>query len=107
MIGPLDTQILVNRTLEVQKQHGSVIQGIEDEEKIRKERMENQIAREERRVLRKSEIVQGRIQEEGKRRESSAQPNRDGKPRKKEEQQLAERGKDRRDWRGRFVDLEL
>ena len=106
MIGPLDTQVLVNRTLEVQKQHGGAIQGLEDEEQIRKERLNNQIIREEQRVKRKSEIVQGRIQDEGKRRESYARPKGERKAKKEEEQQSV-RGKDRHDWRGRFVDFEL
>ncbi|NLC53985.1 MAG: hypothetical protein GX770_08480 [Firmicutes bacterium] len=109
MIGPLDTQVLVNRTLEVQKQHGATLQGREDEEQIRQERLNNQINREEQRVQRKSEVVQGRIQDEGKHRESDTQPQgeRKTKKEKKEDEQQSRRDKDRNDWRGRFVDLEL
>ncbi|HHT04673.1 MAG TPA: hypothetical protein GXZ97_00200 [Hydrogenispora sp.] len=107
MIGPLDTQVLVNRTLEVQKQHGGAIQGQEDEEEIRKERLNNQISREEQRVQRKSEIVHGRVQDEGKRQGSYARPKGEGRKNKKEDKQQSVRGKDHHDWRGRFVDLEL
>ncbi|NLM37179.1 MAG: hypothetical protein GX202_03515 [Firmicutes bacterium] len=106
MIGPLDTQILVNRTLEVQKQHGGVLQGQEDEEQIRKERLNNQINREEQRVQRRTEIVHGRVQDEGKRRENSDRPKGEKKNKKEDEPQNVG-GKDRHDWRGRFVDLEL
>jgi len=92
----------------VQKLHGGAIQGQEDEEQIRKERLENQINQEERRVQRKSEIVHGRIQDEGKRRETNPRPKGERKAKKEAEQQSGrEREKDRHEWRGRFVDLEL
>ncbi|HHW12421.1 MAG TPA: hypothetical protein GXX33_05405 [Firmicutes bacterium] len=108
MIGPLDTQILVNRTLEVQKQHGGVLQGLEDEEQIRKERLNNEINREEHRVQRRSEIVHGRVQDEGKRRGNNAPPKGEKKAKKEDEPQNARsRSKDRHEWRGRFIDLEL
>lgn len=107
MIGPLDTQVLVNRTLDVQKNQGNAIQVLEDEEQIRKERQENQIVRDEQRVKRKSEIVQGRIQDQGKERERNTRQNKKDRNNKTAVEQRKGRGKDQNEWRGRFVDLEL
>lgn len=106
MIGPLDTQVLVNRTLDVQRIQGNVNQIIEDESQIRKERLENQIRTEAQRVQRKNEIVPGRIQEQDRRREEYPRPNKKRKA-KAGEAKAEKPGNNSREWRGRFIDLEL
>ncbi|NLY91250.1 MAG: hypothetical protein GX081_06535 [Firmicutes bacterium] len=106
MIGPLDTQVLVNRTLEVQRIQGNANQIKEDEDQNQKERLDNQIRTEAQRVQRKSETVQGRIQEQGKRREEHPPQNREGKPKVMVAKEKRSRTNPN-EWRGRFIDLEL
>jgi len=106
MIGPLDTQVLVNRTLEVQRIQGNANQIPEDENQKQKERLDNQIQTQAQRVQRKSEIVQGRIQEQGKRREEHPRQNRERKPKGMAPKEKA-RAINPNEWRGRFIDLEL
>lgn len=113
MIGPLDTQVLVNRTLDVQKIQGNATQVLEDEEKNNKERVAKQVVAEEQRVQRKSEIVPGKIKDQDRRQESNNdQPkerknkNRTSSP-KTSVTEKSGPARDRSEWRGRFIDLEL
>lgn len=106
MIGPLDTQVLVNRTLDVQRIQGNVNQIIAEESQIQKERLDNQIRTEAQRVQRKNEASPGRIQEQEKRREEYPQPKRERKP-KTPEAKEEKPGKNPQEWRGRYIDLEL
>ncbi|HBK68350.1 MAG TPA: hypothetical protein DDZ91_06895 [Firmicutes bacterium] len=104
MIGPLNVQVLVNRTLDVQKQQGHSLNVIEDENKILKNRLDNQIKKEEQQVRRKSETVQGRVQDDHSRKEE-----RDSQHQGKNfsgEQPSKKDGK-QTDWKGRFIDMEL
>ncbi|NLW56909.1 MAG: hypothetical protein GX050_09930 [Firmicutes bacterium] len=105
MLGPLDVQVLVNRTLEVQKLQGNILQQQEDESEIQKNRRDNEIRKAEQQVRRKSETVQGRIQEGG--REQQA-PGRQAQKRKfagkKEEKQSPPK---QQEGKGRFIDLEV
>lgn len=106
MIRPLDAQVMVNRTLDVQKLQGNAMQVLEDEDQILKERLDNQIKKAEQSVRRQSETVHGRLQDEGKHREADAHQ---GKKRERKETTVREKGNktNRHEWRGRFIDLEL
>jgi hypothetical protein len=113
MIGPLDTQVLVNRTLDVQKIQGNVTQTLEDEEKNNKERVAKQVITEEQRVQRKSEIIPGKIKDQDRRQESNSDQDKERKTKDKAsgtKTSITEKSgpaHDRNEWRGRFVDLEL
>ncbi|HHT48631.1 MAG TPA: hypothetical protein GXZ98_04985 [Firmicutes bacterium] len=106
MIGPLDTQVLVNRTLEVQRIQGNANQVLQDEEQNQKNRLDNQIRTGEQRVQRKSETVQGRIQEQGKHGEGQSRQKKEEKAKKRVAKERRPEP-NRNEWRGRFVDIEL
>lgn len=104
MIGPLDVQVLVNRTLEVQKLQGNAMHLPEDENENFKQRLNNQVKREEKQVSRKSEIVHGQIRDEGKRKEE--RDNKQEKKRTSKEEMTKEKLKSN-GLKGRFIDMEL
>ncbi len=111
MIRPLDTQVLVSRTLDVQKIQGNVTQVLEDEEQSQKERVAKQVIAEEQKVQRKSEIVPGKIIDQDKRGEGNPPQSKEGKTKtnvnKAEVTKKSGPNQDRNEWRGRFIDLEL
>ena len=111
MIRPLDTQVLVNRTLDVQKIQGNATQVLEDEEQSHKERVAKRVITEEQRVQRKSEIVPGKIKDQDKRQEGNADQSKERKTKtsitKTGVTKKSERDHDQNEWRGRYIDLEL
>ncbi len=104
MIGPLDVQVLVNRTLEVQKLQGNAMHMPEDENENFKQRLNNQVKREEQQVRRKSEIVHGQIRDDGKRKEE--RDNKHEKNKSSNEEMTKEKLKSN-GLKGRFIDMEL
>ena len=104
MIGPLDVQVLVNRTLDVQKQQGHSMHVIEDENKVLKNRLDNQLKKEEQQVSRKSETVQGRIQDDHSEKEKRDSQH---KGRSFPREQPSEKDVKQNEWKGRFIDMEL
>lgn len=106
MLGPFDVQVLVNRTLDVQKLQGNVLHQQEDESEVQKNRLDNQIRKEEKQVRRKSEAVHGRIQ--GEEREQQARSRQEQGRRFTGEKEDEERPPTKqRDLKGRFIDFEV
>ena len=61
MLGPLDVQVLTNRTMEIQKTQGAALRQPQDERERAQIRLEQEIQRQERQVHRKEQMVDGRI----------------------------------------------
>jgi hypothetical protein len=105
MIGPLDVQVLVNRTLEVQKLQGNAMHLPEDENENFKQRLDNQVKKEEQQVRRKSEIVHGQIREDGRRKEEMDKKNEE--KRNSKDEMKKKKTKSTNGLKGRFIDMEL
>ena len=60
MLGPLDVQVLTNRTMEIQKTQGAALRQPQDERERAQIRLEQEIQRQERQVHRKEQMVDGR-----------------------------------------------
>ncbi len=105
MLGPLDVQVLVNRTLEVQKLQGNILQQQEDESEVQKNRRENEVRKAEQQVRRKGEAVHGRIQDGGREQQASTRQNqkRESAGKKEENRSSAKQ----LEGKGRFIDLEV
>lgn len=84
MFRPVDLQVLIARTLEVQRQQGAMTKMAEGEGEQFRKRLQTQVEDEQRQVQRKKNDLALRI---GKRSEHNGQPNQEQKQTKREEKE--------------------
>lgn len=114
MLGPLDVQVLINRTLDIQKIQGAALKQPEEEDEVHKQRRLREVEEEERQVRRRNQIVEGRVDDREKERSLGGQ--------KRNAQRRSTQGKistsastdlpfrseaDPLDPKGRIIDLEV
>jgi len=116
MLGPLDVQVLTNRTMEVQKTQGAMLRQPQDEAEIAKTRLDQEIQKQAQQVRRKDQMVDGRIDDQ----EESGQNRgyRDGERKQSENNAHAQQEgidisvgdsevKKRLEFRGQVIDIEV
>jgi hypothetical protein len=112
VLGPLDVQVLTNRTLEIQKTQGAALRQPQDEREMAQVRIDQDIQRQERQVRRKEQIVDGRI-DHRQRRQKGQEEKGDQKKRPPVEeaaQTLSGKSKtstQKAEFRGRIIDIEV
>lgn len=114
MLGPLDVQVLINRTLDIQKIQGAALKQLEEEDEAHKQRRLQEVEEEERQVRRRNQIVEGRVDDQEKERSSGGQK---GNARRRTAQSkiltsastddLSQSGTDPLGLKGRIIDMEV
>lgn len=111
MLGPLDVQVLTNRTMEIQKTQGAALRQPQDEREMAQIRREQDIQRQERQVHRKEQMVDGRIDQRQRQQRGREERNPKQKRTPVEEtaRTLPEKNNaqsQKADFRGRIIDIE-
>lgn len=108
MLGPLDVQVLINRTLEVQKIQGNVLRRPEEEGEVFKERVAREVKDEERRVRRRSQVVSGRVDDKERQNSHKREDEEDREGRSAErEVPTGSRRKNPAYYKGSIIDFQL
>jgi hypothetical protein len=108
MVQPIDLQVLLNRTLELQRTQAVTLRQPQEENEIFKNRTNQEIAEEERQVRRKKEKVHGRVEEEKNRfRGRDARGDEEKEHQKKQERYAAAKKDGLEKEKGRLIDMEV
>ncbi|HEY8344372.1 MAG TPA: hypothetical protein VIL66_04170 [Bacillota bacterium] len=109
MLGPLDVQVLTNRTMEIQKAQGAALRQPQDEREIAQIRREQDIQRQERQVRRKEQLVDGRIDQRQQRSREERSFKQKRTPVEEKARTLPEKNdaqSQKADFRGRIIDIQ-
>ncbi|HHU51494.1 MAG TPA: hypothetical protein GXZ36_06715 [Firmicutes bacterium] len=109
MLGPLDVQVLTNRTMEIQKTQGAALRQPQDERERAQIRLEQEIQRQERQVHRKEQMVDGRIDQRQQRSRGERNFKQKRTPVEEKAQTLPEKNdaqSQKADFRGRIIDIQ-
>ena len=111
MVQPIDLQVLLNRTLELQRIQAVTLRQPQEESEIFKTRTNQEIAEEECQVLIKKKNVHGRVEEEKNRFRGRESRSEEEKEQQKKQERREERSAAKKDGletgKGQLIDMEI